>query len=133
MAKNNPPCIRGLEKFKKSGCPQKCWDGEGGCVAWIEQPIGSEDDPGKIETRKQCIDNWNFDLQWSLLRRLEGNQKAMESFRNGMVQMDSNGITHPKPDPALLTLVQMVQEQIKKQEIIHDHESQKLLDKEKDK
>ena len=128
MSKHNPPCIRGLKKFEKTGCPQRCWDGEEGCPAWVEQPVGTEDDPLKVETRKKCVDLWNFDLLWSILKRTEGNQQAIESFRNGMVQMDSSGTVHPKPDPAMLTLVKTVQDQIKKNEIIHEHETKKLIE-----
>ncbi len=110
----------------------KAWDGEEGCPAWIEQTVGSKENPMQPELRKQCLELWKFDLQWSMLGALEGNQQAVESFRNGMVQVDGQGTVHPKADPALLKLVHIVQEQIKKQEIIHDHESKKLLEEEKD-
>lgn len=131
MAKKNPPCIRNLKCFEETGCPQCEWDGDDGCTAWVEMIVGSKDNPGKPITKKMCIDKWNFDFQFSILGALEGNQQAVESFRNGMVQMDGEGTVHPKPDPALLNLLGLVKEQIRKNEIIHEHEHKKLLDKDK--
>ena len=72
---------------------------------------------------------WQFDLSFSTLGALEGNQQALESFRNGMVMVDPEGVTHPKPDPGVLQLLNMVHGQIQKQNIIREHEDKKLLDK----
>ena len=129
MAKKRPPCIRNLKCFEESGCPQREWDGDEGCTAWMEMTVGTKDSGGKPVTKKMCIDMWNFDFQFSILGALEGNQQAVESFRNGMVQMDSEGTVHPKPDPGVMMIVGLIKEQIKKQKIIHDHEEKKLLDK----
>ncbi len=128
MAKKRPPCIRNLKCFEETGCPQCEWDGEEGCTAWKEMTVGTAESQGKPVTKKMCVDMWQFDFSYSILGALEGNQQAIESFRNGMVQMDSQGTTQPKPDPGVLILLNMVQEQIKKNEIIHEHEKKKLLE-----
>jgi hypothetical protein len=44
-----------------------------------------------------------------------------------MVQVDPEGTVHPKPDPAVLQLLNMVHEQIQKQNIIKEYEENKLL------
>jgi hypothetical protein len=96
-----PPCIRGIVKH----CPQKSWDGSEGCPAWIEMTIATKGDPLKKEIRKQCIDLWQHDFSLAALGLLEGNQQATESFRNNMTTSDGR----PKPDPALLKLVQLLE------------------------
>lgn len=129
MAKKRPPCIRNLKCFEESGCPQQCWDGEDGCTAWMEMTVGTKENPSIPTTKKMCIDMWQFHLSFSTLGALEGNQQALESFRNGMVMVDPEGVTHPKPDPGVLQLLNMVHGQIQKQNIIREHEDKKLLDK----
>jgi hypothetical protein len=129
MAKKNPPCIRNLECFREEGCPQQDWDGEDGCTAWKEMTVGTRENPNVPEIKKMCIDMWQFDFAFSTLAALEGNQQAIETFRNGMVMVDQQGVTHPKPDPGVLSLLKMVHDQIKKQDIIQEYEEQKLLDK----
>ena len=133
MAKKRPPCIRNLKCFEEDGCPQQCWDGEDGCTAWIEMNVASKDNPQIPQMKKMCVDMWQFDLSFSTLAALEGNQQAIESFRNGMVMVDPEGVTHPKPDPGVLQLIHTVQEQIKKQNIIKDYEEQKRLEQNRDK
>lgn len=126
----NPPCVRNLEIFKKTGCPQKCWDGEEGCSAWIEMTVAEKDAPLKPVIKKMCIDLWQFDLSVSILGALEGNQKALESFRNGVVEVDkTTGETRPKPDPAVISLLQMVHDQITKKQIVERYELKKQLEK----
>ena len=78
----NPPCIRGLKRFEKRGCPKKKWDGKEGCPAWIELVVSSMGNPLKKEIKKQCLDLWLWEFQWSGLGQLEGVQKATESNRN---------------------------------------------------
>ena len=102
-----PPCIRGLKEFK-SGCPQKSWDGEEGCPCWIELSVSARGDPLKKEVRKQCLDLWLWEFQWAMMGLLEGNQQAVESFRNGMLDVDSNGKNQPKPDPAVVVLLNLI-------------------------
>jgi hypothetical protein len=131
MAKTRPPCIRNLKCFEESGCPQREWDGEEGCTAWVEMMVGKKETPNVPEMKKQCIDRWQFDFSVSTLGVLEGNQQAIESFRNGMLNVDQEGTVHPKPDPAVLTLIQMVHDQIKKQNIIKDYEERKMINKAK--
>lgn len=107
-----PPCIRGLQEFKK-GCPQKAWDGQDGCSCWIEKvaPIKG----GEKTIFKQCIDLWMFKLGWDQCGLLEGNQQATESFRNGMIEVDNNGKGQPKPDPAIVLLVNLIKDTQQKQ------------------
>lgn len=94
-----PPCIRGLHQFKK-GCPQKPWDGSEGCTAWIEEMVIDRDNPEKKRIEKKCLDLWMFTLAWHSNGLLEGNQQAVESFRNNMCYDGG-----PKPDPAMIHLV----------------------------
>jgi hypothetical protein len=128
MAKKNPPCIKNLERYKKTGCPEKCWDGEDGCTAWIEQTVGSKDNPLKPEVVKKCVDMWNFSLLWSMLGQLEGNKQAIESFRNGMVEIDDSGKTRPKADPAVVNIVQMIHSQIQKKNIEDQYKAKQLAE-----
>lgn len=114
---NKMPCIRNLKMFSRSGCPQKEWNGSEGCPAWKKIIVATKENPLKKEIKEQCIDLWQFELQWSSLGILEGNQQAVESFRNGMIYSGTDGKTYPKSDPALVALLQMA------------HDSKKLENK----
>ena len=98
-----PPCIRGLAAFKK-GCPQRSWNGTDGCSAWIEKRMSTKGGQEFVEI-KECLDHYMARLQFDTNRLLEGNQQAVESFRNN-VSVDGA----PKPDPALVRLVQIAEE-----------------------
>lgn len=91
----SPPCIRGLQQFKK-GCPEKTWDGESGCPCWIEEMVvDSETSKKRIE--KKCLDLWMFTIAWHSNGLLEGNQQAVESFRNNVSEATQKmvaGINH---------------------------------------
>lgn len=67
------PCIRGLREFKR-GCPRSdecpCWK-----VSFVVEH-------GERVNKGQCIDLWRFDHERAILALLEGNQQAIESFRN---------------------------------------------------
>lgn len=96
----HPPCIRGLKKFEKSGCPCRAWDGESGCPAWVELLVTPPNEPLKPKDKiGKCIDHWQIDFWLKSLGLLEGNQQAIESFRNNMTVDGS-----PKPDPAIILL-----------------------------
>lgn len=100
-----PPCIRGLRNFKR-GCPGKPWNGEEGCPAWVELLVTPKDEPAKPKDKiGHCIDHWMVELKLKELGLLEGNQIAIESFRNNM-SIDG----YPKPDPAVLRLVDKINE-----------------------
>lgn len=102
------PCVRGLDKFKKTGCPGKQWDGKEGCAAWHEDLITVDVDKNP-EMRSFCIDVWAYFFRWWHNNRLAGNQEAMETFRNGMLTTDSQGRTIRKPDPAMLKIISMME------------------------
>lgn len=76
------PCIRSLPEFKKSGCPQKEWDGKEGCPAWKELILSTKGNPQQKEAKKQCIDLWMFEFTWASLGTMEGVQIATEANRN---------------------------------------------------
>jgi hypothetical protein len=84
-------CIRGLKAFKK-GCPEHC--GPGGCPAWIEREVPNKN--GGTEKVAECLDLFMARMTWHTNAILQGNQKAIESFRNGMVAK-SGSTTMPKP------------------------------------
>ena len=108
--KLNPPCLRNIDRFRKTGCPQKGWDGQEGCPAWIERTFPNED-PAKPPTIiKACMDLISFDYRLEMLRLLEGNQQATESFRNGMVE-NVDGKAYPKMDRATIALVNILEEE----------------------
>jgi len=131
MTKKNPPCIRNLDRFKKSGCPQKSWDGEEGCPCWKELTTSTRTDP-VAKIRKMCIDEWMFDLKITELGLLEGNQQAVETFRNGMLDISDPNNIRPKADLVLVRLVQFIQDQITKKQIIKEHEIEnKLIEQDK--
>ena len=92
-----PPCILGLKRFEKLGCPENFWDGKTGCSGWIEKTVITKE--GVHEIIKQCVIFWFFKLLWDQCGLLEGNQQATESFRNGMLQQDVNGTVVPKSPP----------------------------------
>jgi len=77
-----PPCIRNIDKFKKTGCPQKSWDGEEGCTAWVELSVATKGNPLQHEVKKQCIDLWSFEFAYAGLGTMEGIQAATEGGRN---------------------------------------------------
>ena len=95
-----PPCIRGLIAFKK-GCPQRSWNGEDGCPAWVEVEMKSKN--GEKITIKECLDLHMARLHFGTNMLLEGNQQAIETFRNNMSIEGS-----PKPDPAILALANII-------------------------
>ena len=109
------PCIRNIAAFKK-GCPEKCWDGKEGCPAWTEVSMPKKDNPMEKDIVKDCLDIFMFRMQWESLGLLEGNQQAIETFRNGMVFNTTNGTTIPKPDPALQQLVALLEDMKKTHE-----------------
>jgi hypothetical protein len=101
----SPPCIRGLKCFKK-GCPQKRWserDPEG-CPAWVELDMKTKGGTDVIEIR-ECLDLYMSRLMFYNNCLLEGNQQAIESFRNGMVYKDANGDIVPKPTEIEMALL----------------------------
>ncbi len=107
--KKNPPCLRNIDRFRRSGCPQKTWDGTEGCQAWVERTFPGE--PGKNPTIvRLCMDIWSLDYQLEMLKLLEGNQQATESFRNGMCE-EVAGQVVPKMDRAVLRLAGILQRQ----------------------
>jgi len=100
-----PPCIRGLKAFK-GGCPQRPWDGESGCPAWVELLVTPKGEPNKPKDKVgKCIDHWNLELTLTSLGLLEGNQRAIETFRNNMTVEGS-----PKPDPAIVQMIGMMEQ-----------------------
>ncbi len=107
------PCIRNLDPFRKKGCPQKLWDGKEGCPCWIEKVVPIKE--GEKTIIKQCVDLWMFKLHWDANCLLEGNQQAVESFRNGMVEVDNNGKVQPKPDPATILLINLIKDMQQRQ------------------
>ncbi len=56
------------------------------------------------------MDLISFDYQLEMLRLLEGNQQATESFRNGMVE-NVDGKVCPKMDRATIALVNILEEE----------------------
>jgi len=111
-------CIRGLKAFEKSGCPESF-----ACPAWAEFMMTPKDEPLKQKGMEgNCIDVWNMQFNFQALRLLEGNQQAIESFRNNMT-----GETGPKASQALNALVHMAGEAFKKHLIIQEHEKSKQI------
>jgi hypothetical protein len=129
MSKKKPPCIRNLSSFKK-GCPQTLWDGEEGCPCWIEMTFPKKDNPKETEILKHCVDIWMFIMQRDALGLLEGNQAAIESFRNGMTFAAGDGKTYPRANPASVELLKIF-EQMKNQIVIPtDITNKKMIDNE---
>lgn len=119
-------CVRGLKKFK-NGCPQN-----NECPLWREMIISPTGDPTKQENKGQCIDVWMIDLKVQELGRLEGIQEAIERMRNAIAQPDPNdpfndNKASPKPDPAMLKLINILQKEMDNREAIIKHEVKKLL------
>lgn len=117
MAKKNPPCVRGLEPFRKSGCPGKSWDGEEGCPCWVSMAVSRRTNPLDKIPESKCIDLWQFDFQWAALGVMEGTQAAIETFRNNMTDIDETGRGVPKPNPAELALFKIVNLQAQRKAI----------------
>lgn len=106
--KHKRPCIRNLDCFKKTGCPEKAWDGQEGCPAWKEYIVPQEGDkPPTII--KDCIDILKEHWAFEALKLLEGNQQATESFRNGMCETGPDGRVYPKPDAGICSLLSIIE------------------------
>lgn len=117
------PCIRGLREFRK-GCPGRPWDGEQGCPAWIELLITPRNEPTKPKEKVgRCIDNWQIELKLTELGLLEGNQMAIESFRNNMTVDGS-----PRPDPAVCKLLSVIDDFKRAQAIANGLNVKKIAD-----
>jgi len=101
------PCIRGLQVFQKSGCPEKCWDRVNGkgCPAWKEYTIVNE--KGKPIILKDCIDGLTEHWSFEALKLIEGTQVATESLRNGMCE-EIDGKVYPKPDQIMLSFMNIL-------------------------
>jgi hypothetical protein len=127
-----PPCVRNLERFKEKGCPEKCWDGEEGCPAWIEMIVSKRNNPQEKVLEKMCVDFWQHKFQWALLGATEGVQGAVESHRNASCTPDPNdpfndNKAFPKPDPYTIKLVQILQEEKKSREAVIEYKVRELL------
>jgi len=99
-------CIRGLKQFKNK--------------------------PNEQETKGQCIDVWMFDLKIQELARLEGIQEAIERMRNAIAQPDpsdpfNDNKATPKPDPAIMKLINMIEKEMANREAIVQYEVKKML------
>jgi hypothetical protein len=53
----------------------------------------------------RCVDLWMVELKLTELGLLEGNQQAIESFRNNMTVDGS-----PRPDPALCKMIRILED-----------------------
>ncbi|BBO74384.1 hypothetical protein DSCW_18010 [Desulfosarcina widdelii] len=113
-----PPCIRGLKEFKK-GCPQRSWNGEDGCPAWVEADLKAKDG-GNVRVA-ECLDLYRARLHWHTNALLLGNQQATESFRNNMTETDHNGNGRPKPDPAVMALIGVLDDMQKSRKLIEQN------------
>jgi hypothetical protein len=102
-----PPCIRGLAAFKK-GCPQRAWNGEDGCPAFIEAEFAVKGGTEKVKV-KECVDMHMARLQFHTNCLLEGSQQSIESFRNGMVEKDASGKMRPRPSQIEMAIAHTVQ------------------------
>ena len=120
---NNPPCIRGLQCFKK-GCPQRSWDEKDGigCPAWIELEMKTKGGTDTIKI-KECMDMYMVRLMFHNNCLLEGNQQATESFRNGMVYKNESGEIVPKPNDVELALLMHIRDTQKRlQKVYKDND-----------
>ena len=126
---SKPPCIRGLKQFKK-GCPQREWNGVDGCPGWITRPIVTKDNPTEARPANECIDLYMARLQWDTNALLEGNQQAVESFRNGMLEMDTEERRFlPRTSMGVKILVNLIEEEMKAREIVYAHEQRKQIER----
>lgn len=126
-----PVCIRGLKEFK-NGCPGRTWNGEEGCQCWIEETVAKQDNPLVTETLGLCLDLWMFKLAWHNNKLTEGNQQAVEKFRNAMCEVDPNdpyndNKAKPKADNAMIRLVDLLEEEKKARQVIIEHEIKKQI------
>lgn len=106
MKKTLRPCIRDLKIFRKTGCPEKPWDGKEGCPAWV-QYLNDE----KIIVLENCMTilaESHFSME--ILKSLDGNYKVNESLRNGLCEVVGNE-TVPKPDRGLMHLIMTMTKQ----------------------
>jgi hypothetical protein len=100
-----PPCTRNIERFKE-GCPEREYnekDGSG-CPLWLELEIPTRENPRVKKKQKKCIDLWYFTLLWSQLGCLEGNQQAVETFRNAMCEATPEDPTGARPKPVRMII-----------------------------
>ena len=63
--------------FKRKGCPES-----NACPYWLTEVIKRKD--GTVGPESKCIDFWMFTIAWHGNAILEGNQQAIESFRNNV-------------------------------------------------
>jgi len=103
------PCIKNLPQYKK-GCPRRIWSetDKKGCPCWIEfdmKTVGGQ----KTIHIAECIELYKVRLLYANNCLLEGNQQAIESFRNGMVVLDNNGKPQPKNAPATVALFNLLE------------------------
>ena len=110
----NPPCIRGLKRFEKKGCPQKEWDGKEGCPAWIELVISSRGSPLKNEIKKQCLDLWLWEFSWAGMGQREGMQQATESNRNMLALLSLVSANAESPEE----LIRVATKSIKNKQVL---------------
>jgi len=103
------PCIRGLEIFKKKGCPEKFWDGKNGCPAWKEYIRPGE--PGKAPVKiADCIDVHSEGWIFEQIKLLEQLIVSVQSLRNNLSEKGPDGNFYPKSSFAEMTLVSFIQQ-----------------------
>jgi len=69
----------------------------------VEKELKAKD--GRTVRVAECLDLYRARLHWHTNALLEGNQQATESFRNNMTEIGQDGKGRPKPDPAVMALI----------------------------
>jgi hypothetical protein len=128
MKKRNPPCIRGLKRFEKAGCPQKTWDGENGCQCWKKLIIAKRGNPLEKELKEQCIDLWVFEFQWANMGQNEAQINLYERLNNGLLMEDTNGQLVPKPDMVSLNITKSLIQTNEQREINSQNVAKRIID-----
>lgn len=121
--KGKRTCIKGLPDFK-NGCPEKHGVYPDGCPAWKEYTVSQDNHNGPVVIR-DCVDVLKERWQFEALKLLEGNQRATESFRNGMCETAKDGQVYPKVDRAVLELVLFLQRAKEDQLLIDSTQSRR--------
>jgi len=109
------PCIRGLKRFDKTGCPETVWDKRTGtgCPAWREY-FHTKPGQDPVLRAADCIDCLAEFWGHEALKLLESNYTVMESLRNGTCEVGPDKKVRPKSNPSVDVLLALLKQTCRK-------------------
>ena len=122
MKEHNFPCIKNIDKFKKTGCPRKTFDFETGqgCYAWVGVGLNKLKNPQESEHIQGCVELVDSIITHRNYLKLDSIQASIDLLRNGLCMVTKEG-TIPRPNPAETSIAVIMDTMNKRNEILTDN------------